>query len=282
MNEVVKSVSIGNIVNKRRAFFEEAERLLASIEKMDEIAASFVNDRSRTAFRECSHDKWLYVDANVNGGLVTKHGYKDPLDLIRINVDRHIWSFLMDESGMRTFMDAEARKEWDDQLYGEVIPRVTENNVRATFGELYATRGDLFERGVINVYKSLSWDYKTNSPCCFGKKIIMDGVVRPWRNPFDVWPRPDYRRIDELQDLERCLSILDGKPEPDHRFSQTMRWANAVQGARVDDNEWECDLWRMRWFKKGTLHVSFKRGDLVDKMNGIIAKHYPGALPARL
>jgi hypothetical protein len=28
----------------------------------------------------------------------------------------------------------------------------------------------VFERAVINVFKGLSWDYKSNSPCKFGKK----------------------------------------------------------------------------------------------------------------
>ncbi|EJR2496772.1 DUF4942 domain-containing protein, partial [Salmonella enterica] len=30
----------------------------------------------------------------------------------------------------------------------------------------------------------------------------------------------------------------------------------------------------------GTAHITFKRPDLVDKMNDIIAKHYPGMLAA--
>ena len=31
--------------------------------------------------------------------------------------------------------------------------------------------------------------------------------------------------------------------------------------------------------KKGSGHVLFKRPDLVEKVNDIIARHYPGALP---
>lgn len=36
----------------------------------------------------------------------------------------------------------------------------------------------------------------------------------------------------------------------------------------------------IRTFKNGNGHVTFKRIDLVERMNTIIAKHYPGALPA--
>ncbi|HHJ4492541.1 TPA: DUF4942 domain-containing protein, partial [Citrobacter freundii] len=36
-----------------------------------------------------------------------------------------------------------------------------------------------------------------------------------------------------------------------------------------------------RYFQKGTAHLAFKRLDLVEKMNDIIAKHYPGLLSHR-
>ncbi len=37
----------------------------------------------------------------------------------------------------------------------------------------------------------------------------------------------------------------------------------------------------IRYFQKGTAHLTFKRPELVEKMNDIIAKHYPGILASR-
>ncbi|EJL8870108.1 DUF4942 domain-containing protein, partial [Escherichia coli] len=34
--------------------------------------------------------------------------------------------------------------------------------------------------------------------------------------------------------------------------------------------------------QKGTVHIVFKRPDLVEKLNDIIARNYPGALPPRV
>lgn len=42
----------------------------------------------------------------------------------------------------------------------------------------------------------------------------------------------------------------------------------------------ETDYLLIRCFKNNNGHITFKRPDLVEKMNKIIAKHYPGALPA--
>lgn len=37
----------------------------------------------------------------------------------------------------------------------------------------------------------------------------------------------------------------------------------------------------IRYFQKGTAHLTFKRPELVEEMNDIIAKHYPGMLASR-
>ncbi|EFS9191885.1 DUF4942 domain-containing protein [Salmonella enterica] len=40
-------------------------------------------------------------------------------------------------------------------------------------------------------------------------------------------------------------------------------------------------MFTIRYLQKGSGHITFKRLDLVEKMNDIVAKHYPGALPAK-
>lgn len=84
----------------------------------------------------------------------------------------------MNKSGMLSLMDAQARAEWHNGLEKEDIPAISESNILSTFEQLHKSKGEVFERGVINIFKSLSWDYKTNSPCRFGKKIIVEGVVK--------------------------------------------------------------------------------------------------------
>jgi hypothetical protein len=47
-----------------------------------------------------------------------------------------------------------------------------------TSEQLFHSRGDVFERGAINVFKVLSWDNKSNNLCKFGIKIIVTGFVQ--------------------------------------------------------------------------------------------------------
>ncbi|MFO5738174.1 DUF4942 domain-containing protein, partial [Klebsiella pneumoniae] len=43
----------------------------------------------------------------------------------------------------------------------------------------------------------------------------------------------------------------------------------------------EDELFTIRYFQKGSGHITFNRLDLVEKMNDIVAKYYPGMLPAK-
>ncbi len=65
------------------------------------------------------------------------------------------------------------------------FPEISEANILSTFEQLHQNKDEVFERGVINVFKGLSWDYKTNSPCKFGSKIIVNNLVR-----WDQWGYP--------------------------------------------------------------------------------------------
>jgi hypothetical protein len=117
------------------------------------------------------------------------------------NLDRGIWRDLMKRSGMLSLMDAAAREQWYNNLEKDDIPAVSEENILSTFKQLHLNKGDVFERAVINVFKGLSWDYKSNSPCKFGKKIIVMGLVKCDRWGFGLnwgWQR------DRLLTLSGC------------------------------------------------------------------------------
>ncbi|EIY0670930.1 DUF4942 domain-containing protein, partial [Salmonella enterica] len=129
----------------------------------------------------------------------------------------------------------------------------------------------------INVFKGLSWNFKTNSPCRFGGKIIVTGLVKYDRWGFGLnwgWQR------DRLTDLERMLMILDGKPVPDNRADVTRRLGEHIHENR-HSNRYEDEMFVIKYFQKGTAHITFKRPELVDRLNDIIARHYPGTLPTK-
>lgn len=183
----------------------------------------------------------------------------------------------MKKSGMLSIMDAQARDQWYRNLEGDDIPAISEANILNTFEQLHQSKAEVFERGVINVFKGLSWDFKSNSPCKFGPKIIVNGLVKYDRWGYSLnwgWQR------DRLADLERMLMLLDGKPVPDNRADVTRRLGDHIHENR-GSNSYEDGMFKIKYFQKGTTHITFRRPELVDKLNDIIARHYPGMLAAQ-
>ncbi len=154
----------------------------------------------------------------------------------------------MKKSGMLSLMDAKARNQWYNSLEKDDIPAISEENILNTFEQLHLSKGDVFERGAINVFKGLSWDDKSNSPCKFGeKKIIVTGLVK-----YDLWGfgLSWGWQCDRLADLERMLMILDGKPVPDNRADVTRRLGDHIHENR-HSNHYEDEMFAIKYFSEG-------------------------------
>ncbi len=192
------------------------------------------------------------------------------------NLDREIWRDLMQRSGMLSLMDAQARDTWYRSLEYDNFPEISEANIWSTFEQLHQNKDEVFERGVINVFRGLSWNYKTNSPCKFGSKIIVNNLVRG-----DRWGLHliTGQQADRLADLERMLYLFSGKPIPDNRENIIIRLDDhirSVQGKACYEDE----MFNIRYFKKGSAHITFRKPELVDRLNDIIARHYSEMLPS--
>ncbi|ELO7122643.1 DUF4942 domain-containing protein [Escherichia coli] len=265
--DVICSTSIERIVTGRNAALAQIEVLM---QQLDDVSMLTRSIGGKTAL-----DWAMKQDFRCGCWLMEKP--EAAMKAITRNLDRSIWRDLMKKSGMLSLMDAQAREQWYNSLEKDDIPAVSEANILSTFEQLHQSKGEVFERGVINVFKGLSWDFKSNNPCKFGKKIIATGLVKHDRWGFGLnwgWQR------DRLADLERMLVLLDGKPVPDNRADVTRRLSDHIHENR-HSNRYEDEMFVIKYFQKGTAHIVFKRPELIDKLNNIIARHYPGALPAR-
>ncbi len=70
-------------------------------------------------------------------------------------VDSSIWTRLMTQTGMFTFMSSERHDKWTDQVYSEECPEVTLDNVISTFQHLHASKNETFVTGIIDIFRKL-------------------------------------------------------------------------------------------------------------------------------
>lgn len=270
--ELVKSVSVDNLVNQRNAVVAKMRQGLELLQEAAALAAA-----ASVGFPE--------VGLNCRGGREFDHrvtgDFRAPLDELVMHgisaIDARGWAHLMNESGLRTFMDAKARREWDGKVAAREVPPLTVANVSATFSALHDARGELFDRGVINCFRGLSWDYKTNRPFKFGKRLVLRRLHQVYGAGKNRWLSANCEMVNQLDDLDRVLHLLDGKPEADHRHG----WSSRIRSQNTA-GEASGSYFSVRWFLNGNGHVAFERQDLVDRMNQVLARHFPLALASEL
>lgn len=257
MEDLVPSVSIEHLLSRRDAAVERVRALYATL---GELASLGISSLSVTS------DYHRY--------------HHDEAETIRRVIDAPAWADLLDRSGLRSFLDAKARESWRKALEEHDVPPFTFANIKATFSTLYEARGEMFERGVVELFRKLSWDYKTNCPRKFGKRLVMTCMVDTWGTGRDRHVTGvTHAGANKLDDLVRVLSVLDGTPEPDHRTGAWRRLNDVSWMRHGGTSDADLGYFSLRGYKNGNAHLTFACPELVDRMNAILAKHCPNHLP---
>lgn len=188
-------------------------------------------------------------------------------------LDCSLWRRAFDLTGFKQLMDAEAVADFDRSLTPKP-PEFSNANIRATFIDLHGKAGAMFRRGIVNVFRYLSDDYKTNSnePFRIGRKVVMTWMVGPsFKRGLQIrYGMPS----DKMNDIDRIIKTLDGKQFKPRDLEY------AINTALEKREVFEDDYYRVKGFKNGNMHIEFKREDLLDGLNDQIAEHYGNALAA--
>lgn len=192
-------------------------------------------------------------------------------DSIR-ELDRMYWRQSFDHTGLMQLLDAQSKRKFDRDLQ-ENPPAFTIENVQSSFLDLSQNAEKMFADGVVNVFRRLSGNYKTNDGFKIVDKVVMSGMVEA------RWSRGLQLRHgtgqDEINDIDRVFKTFDGKRYVERALSCAMN--NAIQ----DGGYYEDEYFAAKAYKNGNLHLKFKRADLVERVNLIIAKRYGATIGDR-
>lgn len=205
----------------------------------------------------------------VVGSYLMPHSgeFRDSLERALIELDRSMWRRAFDLTGFTQLMDAEAVAEFERSLSPKP-PEFTDATIRATFIDLHQKAGHMFRRGIVNVFRYLSDDYKTNAnePFRIGRKLVMTYMTC---KAFGGGLELHYGGArDKLNDIDRVVRTVGGMV-----FTAGALPVSVNQALKLGQAH-ECELYRAKGFQNGNLHLEFKRGDLLELMNEQIAIYY--------
>lgn len=199
-----------------------------------------------------------------------RHGYLHTESIER-GIDREMWRVAFKRTGLTQIMDDEAVKAFERELE-KTPPRFDMANIRSTFVTMSQTADDMFARGVYNVFRKLDRHYRTNELAAFKvqPKAILTWMATWWMG----YAQLNYRRDGIVNDLDRVLCVLDGKPHRPHALE------GAVNAAWKACEPFDGEHLKLVPFKNGNAHLTLKRLDLIDKVNDLIAAYCGGnAIP---
>lgn len=149
------------------------------------------------------------------------------------------------------------------------LTKATEDTIIKLFDE-FSNKHHWYDECSKNIHYFDGW--KTNKSWIVGKKVII-----PCRLYDAIYPAlfSNMRHItDELSDIEKTLNYLSNKPAPDVTIYRVIEEAKE----KGQTKNIESHYFTITCYKKGTVHLTFKDGELLKKFNIFGAQH-KGWLP---
>lgn len=205
---------------------------------------------------------------------------------------RLAWTSVFQQMEFNRWLDSKQQERFMRDVERDSTIPFTAENIRATLENVFMSRKKLFDESVAGVFDELCshavengsgpvmpeslkkhWNrgegWKTNDNYKVNMKLIFPHGVTYSYGSFSTYGHSgDAMRI--YSDLDRILCVLDGKP-----FDKCYTVGYSLDGmvrhvkGRTTPGGWtfESEYFEGRFFKKGTVHLKWKREDLWELFN---------------
>lgn len=184
-----------------------------------------------------------------------------------VHLRRDVWKRLIERLELQRIMSIRRWKDFSKLVSGECPPEIDIETVTA-FGRQYAAMiPEMATESVKEVFNLLrpqnrrGTSFATNDQHVIGPRVILSSYVEAnWVGPgFSV--DHDYRQ--HLTAIENVMQLLDGQGFANKTHSSELEAAIKASAGGTGETRY----FEFRCFKKGTLHLRFKRLDLVKRLN---------------
>jgi hypothetical protein len=236
-----------------------------------------------------AHDASRKINPNADGHRFNHHLHHDKEAFMTVGkpqsrddymkvaariVDTEAWSHIVAITDLERLMDKQAKGELYQSLLGNP-PEATVENIRATLQQFILDADTIFQRGIANCFSKLERRFRSHDGFKIGSRVVLTGM-------YDGFGFRNSSRDMEstLLDIERTFMVLDGKAVPpgwsgiNGKLSESRYTGKGPRQGEVED-----EFFLVRVFKNGNCHVWFKRDDLLEKVNKLLAEYYGEVIP---
>jgi len=197
---------------------------------------------------------------------------------------RRAWTSVFEQMEFGRWLDSKQQDVFMRDVQRDSTIPFTADNIRTTLDNVFRSRKRLFDESVARVFDDLcshavengsgpviperlknhrgSEGWKTNDSYKVNQRLIFPyGVEIGFGGRLRRRGYGSSTSATVCLDLDRILCVLDGRP-----FEQCHTVGKAIDDARPGELL-ESDYFEIRGYKKGTLHLKFKREDLWERFN---------------
>jgi len=179
------------------------------------------------------------------------------------------WRNILKITQFQDVMTEKVHDEFSSRMNELSNKEFTVDNIEALLHELRMSQGNIMESAVLETFDLITKYYKenrvhfegwkTNSSWKIGRRFILPNMVSypNWSGDFGI----SYHHQRDLQDIEKVISMLDGKRDAGGYIEKLITGSVEKSG--------ETKHFRLKWYKKGTLHFEFKDLKLLERFNFI-------------
>lgn len=264
---------VRDMVNRYTSAVKLFDETLAAANKINEIA-KFSDDRF-----DYMPIRFATVVANSKCVDVTRQQYKKQLQ-------KYYWRIIFNKLNMERYATQELRNQINKFIEKQSNVPFTMHNIYQVLNMVIQTTGQRMDKALLEAFDlicSLSAEnstagekWKTNANYMINRKFIV-----PYMTGYDArWPR-DYMTLSyssnetKIADVVKALCHITGISYDDipdlHSF---------IYNRKLSYGEWfEWAFFRVKGFKKGTMHFEFLDKNVWIKFNQAVAKQRGWVLP---
>jgi len=186
-------------------------------------------------------------------------------------IKKNAWRAVLEKTGLKALASTKRVVKLEEDIEKGEVPELTVDTVNATLEGLIGRIPELMEETVKETFDFLRpWrddGYKTNEAFAHfevTKKVIIEYGVETWYSSVSV----NHYKEKFFRGMDNAFHLMDGKGPVKYPGDLVTKMKEAIR-----EGAWDCETeyFKCKWFKKGTVHIVFKREDLVRKMNAIAA-----------
>lgn len=183
-------------------------------------------------------------------------------------IDTAVWSHIIEMTDLEQVMDRKAKEEFHQELVKDP-PEITEDNVWATLEAKIGEAPMMVRRGIALAFSGLDRRFRSHDAFKIGSRVILDRM-------YDEHGFQNHHRDKEssLHDIERAFMRLDNERFWSHGGIAGLLRESRYTGHGARQGTVENDYFKINVYKNGNCHLWFKRDDLVEKVNKLLAEYY--------